>query len=359
MSNFDLANFALKAVCPSNELIYDDKNIPGVYVKRASQKLNALLNTSNTSIHPAFKINNVEKSALYFGKYQGKVQDNRMYSFPGADPQVYIDLDTFIARCRAKGAGHHCITAAEWAFLALLCKKNGTQPRGNNNYGKDHNESAYVAIPTYIYDSGATIGRVATGTGPVTWSDTGDRDGIFDLNGNVWEWIAGIRLVYGELQVIPYNNAAMDNIDMSATSSEWKAINVAATGWDDLFITPDGSGTTTNSVKLNWVSGHWRWQAAAITKTAQNGIFANIDFDGVSDFAKLYLRAMALAPDEGATAADYNGDNVWANTNEAERCALRGGDWAFGALDGVFALAFYNPRSHSYGNVGGRPAFDN
>ena len=31
--NFDLSNLALQAVCPGNELIYDDKGLPSVMVK--------------------------------------------------------------------------------------------------------------------------------------------------------------------------------------------------------------------------------------------------------------------------------------------------------------------------------------
>nr|DAP84740.1 MAG TPA: hypothetical protein [Caudoviricetes sp.] len=33
MSNFDVANLALKAVCPSNEMLYDDKGMPSIMVK--------------------------------------------------------------------------------------------------------------------------------------------------------------------------------------------------------------------------------------------------------------------------------------------------------------------------------------
>ena len=32
-SNFDLANLALQAVCPNNQLLYDDKGMPSVMVK--------------------------------------------------------------------------------------------------------------------------------------------------------------------------------------------------------------------------------------------------------------------------------------------------------------------------------------
>lgn len=39
-------------------------------------------------------------------------------------------------------------------------------------------------------------------SGPVTWNHNHHGDGICDLNGNVWEWNAGMRLVDGEIQIM-------------------------------------------------------------------------------------------------------------------------------------------------------------
>lgn len=361
MANFDLTGLALKMVCPTNKLITDDKGLPGVYVERAAQPMSALLAGGDSSIHPAFLINGLQRDSICFGKFQAKAHANRAYSLPGEDPTVYITMDASEQYCKNKGDGHHCVTAAEWAFLALLAKKMGTMPKGNNNYGKDASESQYIAIPSYKDNNGTTC-RVATGTGPLTWSDTGDITGIFDLNGNVWEWVAGMRLVHGELQMIPYNNAASPDCDTSAISTEWKAIKAAATGFDDLFITPNGSGTTAGSVKLDLVSNHWQWQAAAITSqsdTGRSALFANTTSVGLSAFTKLYLQAMALLPEDGAAAEDYNGDNFWANNGAAERLPFRGGSWYDGAGAGVFALNFDIPRTYSSADVGFRAAFVN
>ena len=62
-------------------------------------------------------------------------------------------------------------------------------------------------------------------------------------------------------------------------------------------------------------------------------------------------------PEDGAAAADYNGDHFWANNAAEERCAFPGGSWYDGASAGVFNLNFYNPRSYVNWSVGGRPAF--
>lgn len=360
MANFDLTGLALSMVCPTNKLITDDKGLPGVYVERAAQPLSALLDGGDSSIHPAFLINGIQKDRISIGKFQAKTHNNRAYSLPGEDPTVYTTFDASVQACKNKGDGHHLVTAAEWAFLALLAKKNGTMPKGNNNYGKDASETLKIAIPTYKDTSGATC-RVATGTGPVSWSDTGDISGIYDLNGNVWEWVSGMRLVKGELQVIPYNNAADPECDTSATSTQWKAINATATSYNDLFVTPNGQGTTAGSVKLDFVSSHWQW---AVTITSQSdssrdALFAKTTSTGLSDFTKKYMQAMALLPEDGAVEADYNGDNFWGNNGADERLPLRGGYWNYSARAGVFALFFYNPRGISNSTVGFRAAFEN
>lgn len=358
MANFDLSGLALSMVCPTNKLISDDQNMPSCYVQLGVQKLSALLANGDDSVHPAFRCMGVEQPSLYVGKFQGMVHNNRIYSLPGEDPAAYITLDQMEQYCRNKGFGHHCITAAEWAFLALWCKKNNFQPKGNNNFGKDASETGYIAIPT-LRDGNGTILRVGTGTGPLTWSHNGQLDGIWDLNGNVWEWTAGIRLVKGELQVIPYNNAASSECDTGPASAQWKAIKADAASWEELFIAPNGQGTTPGSVKLDWVSSHWQWGTAisSLVDAERNASFAATTIVGLGATAKLYLQAMALVMEDGATAEDYNGDWFWANNGAEERCAFRGGDWSSGARSGVFAVNFRWPRSHVYASLGGRPAF--
>ena len=54
MANFDLANFALKATCPSNEIILDDKGLPSVMVYVTKFKISDVITGGSDSTHPAF-----------------------------------------------------------------------------------------------------------------------------------------------------------------------------------------------------------------------------------------------------------------------------------------------------------------
>ena len=43
MANFDLAAMALKAVCPTNDILYDDKGLPSVMVKIPKFKISQVI----------------------------------------------------------------------------------------------------------------------------------------------------------------------------------------------------------------------------------------------------------------------------------------------------------------------------
>lgn len=354
-----LSDIEIDAIMGLCENIADDTGNLGAYVKVDSMKLSQLLANGGDIVHPAFTINGVNKPSLYIGKYEGIQTENRIYSLPGVSPKVDINLDTYEEYCLAKGPRHHCITAAEWAFLALRCKKNGTQPKGNNDYGKDIEETEYSAIPSPDMQDGGKTAYVLTGTGPLSWRHNGKIDGICDLNGNICEWTPGIRLVYGELQVLPDNDAAGLKGN-SANYGQWKAISVNATSWNDLYIEPDGYGTTTASVKLDYVSNHWQWQYEEPKYKSEEpryAAFGATTCGSMNAGAKLYLQAMALLPEDGATAEDYNNDYVSAVNYAPERYAYRGGLWNSGSEAGMFYLNLSYSKSYHSNGVGGRPAY--
>lgn len=361
MNNFDVANIALKAVCPSNEMIVDDKGMPSVMVKIPKCTWADLGIGTSTETFPAFIINGKEVDAIYFSKYQNIVQNSRAYSLPGQDPGNAINLDNSILRCSAKGEGWHLQTRLEWMAVALWCLKNGFCPNGNNYYGKDHSETIYKAIPTH-YSEGK-VGRVATGTGPLTWSHNNAPDGIWDMNGNVSEWVGGIRMVYGELQVISHdgktfgNDAADPDNSQSATSSLWYAID----GTTGALITPNGTGTTPNSLKLDMVSSKWKWITGAITDaqdTYRSSALTNVTCeDTVCEAAMNILRALGFLKLDGVEDSAYKIDQFYCNNGNAERSFGCGGLWYVSSSAGVFFVSGLDGRSYTASDIGFRAAF--
>ena len=76
-ANFDLSNLALKAVCPNNEILYDDKGLPSIMVKIPKMTYAELGLGDSTATHPAFIVNGIEIPEIYISKYQNIVQNGR------------------------------------------------------------------------------------------------------------------------------------------------------------------------------------------------------------------------------------------------------------------------------------------
>lgn len=357
MDNFDLAAFGLKAVCPSNEILYDDKNLPSIMVRIPKMTYAELGLGSSTGIHPAFIVNGHEVDEIFISKYQNIVYGGRAYSLPGVDPGNTIYGIDAVSACAAKGPGWHLMTKMEWGAIANWCKKNGTMPKGNNNYGKDSADSIYQAIPSMARDGNGQRQRVATGTGPLSWSHDGTPGGIWDLNGNVSEWNGGIRTIYGEVQILANNNGADSSHSQALASSEWKAIK----GSDGTLITPNGSGTTSGSIKLRWDTNHWKYTTSNTsdgTTTYQGCSFESVVADSsVGSAAQLLLQALGILKYDTGSGV-YGGDYFYANSYEAERGFHSGGNWGSGGYAGVFCsygyVSFFGSRD---GSIGFRSAF--
>jgi hypothetical protein len=301
--------------------------------------------------HPAFIVGGKLADGVYISKFQNSLVNGTACSLPDRDPAVGIDFDAAHAACNAKGQGWHLMNVMEWGAIALWCLKNDLSPFGNNDMGKDHRETDVTARIT-LQDSERGICRVATGTGPVTWSHNGREDGIWDLNGNVWEWNAGIRLVRGELQFcIPSLHQRSEAPD----SFSWYALR-ASTG---NFMPPDGQGATEGSVKLDYADGRFFYTAEQVQSPfphARHCPFADVYADGtLSQNAVRMLRAMALLPVGDSHL--HNGVDFYANNGSAERMLFRGGRWGQRENSGVFKSCLDDPRSYTGEAVGFRAAY--
>ena len=352
MANFDLSALALKGVCPNNEILMDNVGMPSIMVKIPKMTYAQAGLGSSNAIMPAFIVNGQEIDEIYIGKYQACVQNGRAYSLPGVDPRANVTLDAAIDYCAAKGDGWHLMTNAEWGALLRWCAVRGITPIGNNDFGKHSSESVYTGIPTTFESDGRTR-HIATGTGPLTYYHDGTPSGIADPCGNVWEWSGGIRTVKGEVQILANNNAADSSISQAATAASWKAIKAS----DGTLIEPDGNGTTTGSVKMDWVSSKLQY---AITITDANRGEHNCEFKDIncsadiSDAAKLVLQSIGMLP---YTSSDFTGNQMcYFNNNADERCVFRGGCCRYSAF-GFPSFHGLNPRSHSSTYFGFRLAY--
>ena len=82
-ANFDLSALAIKAVCPNNEILYDDKGLPSIMVKIPKMTYADLGLGASTATFPAFLVNGQEVDAIYISKYMNIIQNGRAYSLPG------------------------------------------------------------------------------------------------------------------------------------------------------------------------------------------------------------------------------------------------------------------------------------
>lgn len=345
MSNFDDLAMAVASFGGNNKVIFDDLEKPSIMVGIPKMKYSDLITGGTQDVLDVFKVDGVEREMLYISKYINVVVNDRAYSLPMKDPKAYIDFDASLAACRRKGAGWGLTPNGLWGALMLWCNRNNFLPRGNTNWDRSYEKAYEKGVNTYI-DGSHGGGRTATGSGPVTWYHDGSPAGIADLCGNMWEWVAGLRIVGGEIQIIPYGNCMKADCDMSAGSTEWKAIKP-----DGTFVNPGTAGTLHYDV----VSGK------IVINTSTNSTFANnIPLSGLAAASGVNIPQIAKALGLMKDSADIylaSGHQLYVNT-DGERLPFRGSSFDYTSYGGVGALDLSSPRSHVSSSVGFRSAFD-
>ena len=351
MTNFDDLKLAVQAISGGrNTVLLDDMGMPSIMVPFPKLTYADIMTGGTQDPLPAFLVDGHEIPVIYESKYQNIVVNDRAYSLPFEDPRVYITFDQALQMCRNKGDGWHLHSNALWAAIQSWCYRNKTVPHGNGNYGKDYSNPHEHGVTTYI-DGNHGGGRTATGSGPVTWYHNYDSSGIADLCGNIWEWVAGLRMVNGEIQIIPYGNSMKADCNMSATSTEWKAIMPNGT-----LVAPGTAGTlkydgetATGAPRINTAvefkpgtddGYYWRQFGTLAAK-------AGVDIPPM-------MKALGLAP---IPDYEYGNGGFWIRPQAAERLPFRGAYWGDTTYAGVAALNLRYPRSNSNRNVGFRAAF--
>ena len=348
MPNFDDFKLAIEAMSGGkNTILFDDRGMPSVMVPFPKMKMSDLIDGGSENIHPAFMVDSVEKDVMYVSKFQNIVLNDRAYSLPMRDPKVSLNFDQANTYCRNKGEGWGLMPYSLWCAIALWCRKNETMPRGNNNYGADHAYPHEKGVPC-AYESDGRTARCLTGSGPATWYHNWMPDGIADLNGNVWEWCAGMRLDDGEIQIIPYANCMMADASMSAESTLWKAIKS-----DGTLVEPGTDGT----LKWDYVSSKIQLTSGTVTNATDGSYYCqykDMTLNSGLSAAPEIAKALLLYPDEPG--GDYGGDYHYFNPT-GERVPGCGGRWYTASNAGVFYVSLYYSRTYSSSNIGFRSAF--
>lgn len=300
-----------------NVVIFDKLGNPSIMVKYTPE--------AGKPVDPMFIIGNEEMEAIYISKYINTMVNGLPCSLPFMKPAHSMNFDEASAACRAKGEGWHLITNAEWEYLIAESRAAGTMPHGNTDCGKyyfDQSEKGEV------YDHYHTL----PGTGPLTWSNTHDADGVFDLCGNFLEWVAGLRLKKGTIQYIENNDAAV--ADLSPDSKAWKSVEAAG---KTIKLSAEGAGVvvTTDEPKEDWNGCHFKDM--------------EIRLEEVPDI----LHKLGIIPENQKEEMA----GIFADSGEEETVPFRGSGFHNASYGGPSYVGLSNPRSYVSGGVGFRSAF--
>lgn len=311
--------------------------------------------------HPAFVLAGRQQPVFFYGTYGGVIRAGELLSLPGQAPGSGMDFDQAHRAAHTCGPGWHLATNAERAALAQWCRERGHIPSGNTDQGRDamahgrHGVRVDGRVPGCAQGNPATL----TGSGPDCWRHDGTAHGIADLCGNLWEWTAGLRLLDGEIQIIPDNDAV--HADLSARSSAWRAIRLA----DGALVPPGAADTAKFDCPRHAPEGN----AGAPLLSAAIHCFAgqagsNANTAGLMDApfgairpaagvqAPVLLKTLALFP------VGHAAERAQAYLrNYGERMMLAGGAWYSGLDAGLNALCLSHARGHASATVGARPAF--
>ena len=349
----------------ANTVILDDAGMPSIVVGLPKMRICDLYGGDNEGIHPAWVVDGAIKEMIYVSKYMNFVAMDRAYSLPMRDPHVFFNFEDGVHFCLNKGRGWHLMTNVEWMAVAQQSKRLGTRPRGNTDRGRAWDAPWEKGVPSAM--CGRDVMRTATGSGPVTWNHNHQPSGVADLVGNMFEWVGGLRLMNGEIQIISENTAATYSAHMLDMDSHyWRALTtegaLAAHGERDTYkaagMVPGDCDERDHLLGRPMIRTEIRNRSYLGPNVNGNQGYLDCQFCDLKVEEGLpvpdILKIIGVVPDETC----IHQDGIFVARNYGERIAVRGGK--AGSLDraGLNALHFYNPRTYDgSATIGFRSAF--
>jgi len=350
------------SLLPNNFAVIDQHGNPHWMVEIPRKNWDVASQFAGADIHPVFTVNDVQRRIMIGKVGISQLSDGKYVTWMNRPVKHSLNFDQSLAAVNQLNGGgvtgFHMTTNAEYALLALLCKARNQMPYGNNNYGRDVDDKTvtgqFESGSTAVFGTSSGNGaRWLAGSGGILTSHDRTPAGIYDLNGNVYEWAGGFRLVDGEIQILANNNAADYTKDLSASSTEWKAIlqdgSLVAPGTADTLkfdSTGTGASGDVGDGKINIVVSNNTGDTAYVYNT-----FETITAEGGVTVPDL-LKKLAIYP----YTTGLGGDGFYMR-NSGERLPIRGGNWLSSTDGGVFLLYLNNLRSNVYNAVGFRAAF--
>ena len=322
-----------------NYVFRDNEGNPSVYVRHHKMKSSDFDPILPAHTHPAFVFGENEDDDIYIGKYMSSslTSGGTLLSLPNAEisHDAYTVVDA-ISKLRQAGDGFGGMTIADFGLLVLMAQAfpdKMAKMQGNTNfsssgryYGEQtgglptwngnglkmtagkhyvHGGIEYKCLVTHTssidyspenyplywemiqraggvpdstrHDTIKSYKTTLTGSGPVSWNFLADERMEADLLGNANERLFGIMLNGAELNIIPNNDAALAETDLSSTSAAWRAILPHANDNGHDFVAPGTAGT----LKLIKADGKATWVARAVEDSEYPSSTFGTKFDDV------------------------------------------------------------------------------
>lgn len=157
-----------------------------------------------TGVQAAFIHNAGEYDQIAIDMFLPSLVDGELVSQPGRVPYVNKNRDEFktlFAAQQFDEGVRKLWTVHDRAALLLETHKIGHNVLGNSAYGVSHDDTFIAGVcPTGIYTLTGSMGPQS--------SHNGLSAGVYDLTGNVWEWVDGFELTDSEAFMIANNDPA-------------------------------------------------------------------------------------------------------------------------------------------------------